>query len=106
MNDLKFSIYFVWLPKEIGGHSAAPFEGMRTVVSWQRNFADQIDVLVDVSWSNVKFQAVPDMGECAGKGEADCSIREIGERSKLPLQSGELLEFRSSYKIIAIGRVI
>ena len=44
----QFTLSFLWIPPDLGGHSSGPYSGMRTQIRWQRYLQEHLQCARDV----------------------------------------------------------
>lgn len=90
---------FIWLPEDLGGHSGPPYQGMRTTIRWQRYLAEHMELATDIIWEFVAYD------QESGRGAAQCSFPMQGSIPESWLRSGELVEFLSGCRVLAVGKI-
>ncbi|GAA3973694.1 hypothetical protein GCM10022278_33510 [Allohahella marinimesophila] len=96
-SKLRFS--FIWVPHSLGGHTAAPYEGMRTTIRWQRYLDEHLQCARDVQWENITF------GSESSLGSAVCRLATDEPLPDEWLKEGQLIEMLSGFRVLAVGRV-
>jgi hypothetical protein len=95
----KIRFDFLWIPSHVGGHSAAPYQDMRTTVRWQRHIRESLAGARDVQWETIDFD--PKTRE----GSAVCSLTSDAPLPDEWLANGELIELLGGFRVLAIGRI-
>ena len=94
----EFIVDFLWIPSELGGHSSAPYDGMRLSIRWQKYIDAHIKKSNDVECKVINFDKL------TFRGRMMC--RSFSELSADWLMSGNLVELMSGYRVISIGKII
>ena len=94
-----FTVNFLWIPADLGGHSTEPWSGMRPQIRWQRYVAEYLEGARDVQCSNVQFDPV------TLRGRAHCCLSSPDPVPAEWLQDGELIELLSAHRVLAIGKI-
>jgi hypothetical protein len=94
------AIEFIWIPHELGGHRAAPWQGMRPTIRWQRYLREHLDLARDVECTSVSFDQTSSRGSAAFRFNAN----ELVPREWL--SEGSLIELLDGYRVIAVGRIV
>ncbi len=95
--ELRFE--FIWVPSSLGGHSGAPYEGMRTTIRWQKHIDEFLRCARDVQWGAIKFDPA------TSQGSATCTLRSDTPLPDEWLNEGEVIELLSGFRVLAIGRI-
>ena len=96
----KISIHFIWIPQDLGGHSAAPWPGMRLTIRWQRYIEDYLKIARDTECQLESFDPA------TGRGTATCLFRSDIPLPEDWLRDGELIELLSGFRVLAVGRIV
>lgn len=99
MMNTRLQFDFIWIPSSLGGHSAEPYEGMRTTIRWQRYLNEFLQCARDVQWEDVEFDSA------SFQGVATCRLTSDGPLPDEWLKDGELIELLSGFRVLAIGRI-
>lgn len=99
MNTTKLRFDFIWIPSFLGGHSSAPYEGMRTTIRWQKYLNEFLQCARDIQWEAINF----DPG--TSQGNATCKLTSGDPLPDEWLKGGELIELLSGFRVLAIGRI-
>jgi hypothetical protein len=94
-----FTLELVWIPRELGGHRAAPWQGMRATIRWQRYLAESLELARDVECVSLSFDETTNRA---------VGTFELSSAEPLPsgwLSEGSLIELLDGYRVIAVGRV-
>lgn len=94
---LRFS--FIWVPQSLGGHTVGPYEGMRTTIRWQKHLHEFLQCARDAQWEKIDF----DPG--SSQGEAICKLTSDEPLPDEWLNTGELIEMLSGYRVLAVGKI-
>jgi len=97
--SIKLRFDFIWIPNYLGGHSAEPYEGMRTTIRWQKYLNEFLQCARDVQWEAFSF----DPGNL--QGSATCKLTSEEPLPEEWLKDGELIELLSGFHVLAIGRI-
>lgn len=92
-----FTVDFLWIPFDLGGHSSGPYDGMRLTIRWQKYIDEYLRKSNDVECKVLEFNNI------SLRGRLVCHAF-----STVPLDwlsDGNLVEFVSGYKVISIGRI-
>lgn len=90
---------FIWVPNYLGGHSAGPYEGMRTTIRWQKYLSEFLQCAWDVQWETFSFD--PE----SLQGSAICEFKTEEPLPEEWLKDGEFIELLSGFHVLAIGRI-
>lgn len=97
----KLQFDFIWIPNSLGGHSAEPYEGMRTTIRWQKYLNEFLQCARDVQWESFSFDS------STFQGSATCHLTsEDGSLPEAWLREGELIELLNGYRVLAVGRLV
>ncbi|MEQ1560886.1 MAG: hypothetical protein ABL933_18370 [Methyloglobulus sp.] len=96
----RFEFNFIWIPSSLGGHSGAPYEGMRTIIRWQKYINEFIQCARDIQWEIIHFDPATLQGKASCKLSSDAPLP--GEWIK----DGELIELLGGFNVLAIGRIV
>ena len=99
MSMNKLIIEFIWIPQNLGGHNSAPYDGMRTTIRWQRYIEEYLHNTQDTEWSKIVYRS----DTLQGKAVCRINTPDLTPHKKDPV--GELVEFLSGFRVIAVGRV-
>ena len=92
-------IDFVWVPADVGGHSAAPYSGMRLSIRWQQYLEAYLQCVRDVECQVMAFDSI------TSKGRALCSLSSEAEVPAEWIQAGQLVESLNGFRVLAVGRI-
>ncbi len=95
----KLQFDYVWIPSSLGGHSAAPYEGMRTTIRWQKYLSEFLQCARDVQWESFSFDPQ------TLQGTANCHLTSEEPLPAEWLCEGQLIELLSGFRVLAIGRL-
>jgi len=98
--EIKIQFDFIWIPSSLGGHSAEPYQGMRTTIRWQKHLNEFLQCARDVQWHSFNYDSV------TLQGRAICSLFSDGSIPEAWFQEGELIELLNGFRVLAIGRLI
>lgn len=90
---------FIWIPGSLGGHSAEPYEGMRTTIRWQKYLNEFLQCARDVQWETIDFDPA------TSQGQATCRLTSDAPLPNEWLKDGELIELLSGFRVLAVGRI-
>ena len=88
---------FIWIPSDLGGHSAMPYTGMRLSIRWQRYLYEYLQCAHDVECRLLSYDDV------TSKGKIACSL---SSKESIPsewFQDGQLIELLNGFRVLAIG---
>jgi hypothetical protein len=97
-NFATFRFHFLWMPKELGGHTDGPWEGMRTNIRWQKHVEEYLTDTRGTSLSGIEYNP------STLQGTASATL--IAQVPEAWLQEGELIELLGSYNVLAVGKII
>lgn len=89
---------FMWIPPDLGGHSSAPYSGMRLTIRWQRYLEEHLKLARDAQCQLMAFNTD------TMRGRMTCTFN-----GQLPSEwgsEGQLIELLSGFRVIAIGKVV
>ncbi len=95
----KLQFDYIWIPSSLGGHSSAPYEGMKTTIRWQKYLSEFIACARDVQWETFSFDSD------TFQGHATCSLVSDMPLPAEWLKGGELIELLSGFRVLAVGRL-
>lgn len=90
---------FIWIPVELGGHSAEPFSGMRLSIRWQRFLDAYLQCARDVECRVLAYDSITSRGKVA------CSLSSEAPVPTEWLQDGQLVELLNGFRVLAVGKV-
>lgn len=93
-------IDFFWVPAPVGGHRSEPYSGMRLTIRWQRHIEAFLQRSRDVECVSLSFDPEQKRGTGTFAFLSDDALPSSW------LQEGELIELLSSYKVLAVGKII
>jgi hypothetical protein len=94
-----FTLNFLWIPPDLGGHKAGPWSGMRPQIRWQRYVAEYLKGARDVQCSILDFDPA------TSRGRAHCTFSSPDPVPADWLRDGELVELLSAHRVLAVGRI-
>ena len=97
-NDLVLD--FIWIPAELGGHSAEPYSGMRLSIRWQRFLDAYLQCARDVDCRVLTYDP------STLRGRAACSFSSGAPVEAEWLQEGQFIELLNGFRVLAVGKVI
>jgi len=96
-NDLVLE--FIWVPSELGGHTAEPYSGMRLSIRWQRFLESYLECARDVECRVLAYDSN------TARGKVACLLSPGTPVPAEWLHDGELIELLSGFRVIAVGKV-
>jgi hypothetical protein len=94
----QFYIDFLWIPSDLGGHSGAPYSGMRCEIRWQQHLEDYLKCALDVECQLIAFD------HQTSRGRAICMLSQRASPAAKWLQDGEQVELLNGPRVLAVGR--
>ena len=95
----EFVLEFIWVPSELGGHTAEPYSGMRLSIRWQRFLDAYIECARDVECRVLAYDAN------TARGKVACLLSPGMTVPAEWLHDGELIELLNGFRVIAVGKV-
>lgn len=92
-------IDFIWIPSDLGGHSADPYSGMRLSIRWQRHLEAYLQCARDVECQLVSYDS------STSRGRAVCTLSAEALVPAEWLREGELVELLSGFRVLAVGQI-
>ena len=96
---MKFEVDFLWIPSDLGGHSGAPYDGMRCEMIPERQFSAHHNAIRDVSWTIIEFDRNTMLGA------AECELPEPTPSEREWFVSGAQFEARNGPRILSVGKI-
>lgn len=93
-------VEFLWIPPELGGHTASPYDGMRLSIRWQRFLRDYQRCARDIECTVLNFDPV------TLKGKASCTFSSPEIVPEEWLQEGQLVELLNGFRVLAVGKIV
>lgn len=90
---------FVWIPPSLGGHSHAPYKGMRLTIRWQRQIEAYLQCARDIECHTLRFDTK------TSHGTAICTLSSDEPVPPEWLCDGELIELLNGFRVLAVGRI-
>ena len=90
---------FLWIPAELGGHSAEPYSGMRLSIRWQRFLDAYLQCARDVECRVLAYDS------STSRGKVACTLSSGAPVPAEWLQDGQLIELLNGFRVLAVGRV-
>jgi hypothetical protein len=97
--NTKLTIDFVWVPSDLGGHSAPPYVGMRTSIRWQAHLEEHLALSRDLSCEKVDYESSSLRGRLVGVLSVDSTP------PALWMEENNLVELVSGYRVLAVGKI-
>lgn len=91
---------FMWIPAELGGHSAEPYSGMRLSIRWQRFLDAYLQCARDVECRVLAYDS------STSRGQAACFLSSGAPVAAEWLEEGQLIELLNGFRVLAVGKVI
>ena len=92
-------IDFIWVPPDLGGHSADPYSGMRLSIRWQRYVDAYLQCIRDAECQIIAFDSI------TSRGKALCSLSSEAEVQAEWLNEGQLIELLNGFRVLAVGKI-
>ncbi len=91
---------FIWIPAELGGHSAEPYSGMRLSIRWQRFIEAHLQCARDVECQLLAYDSK------IARGKALCSLSSGEPVAADWLEDGQLVELLNGFRVLAVGKIV
>ena len=97
--SMELDIVYLWVPRDLGGHRAEPYTGMRLTLRWQRYIEEFLHRARDVECSQLTFEPSSGRGAATLRFVSDDPVPEEWTRV------GELIELLNGHRVLALGKI-